>query len=40
MTTLDTANWHSLTWPSLMADYRFYGLNAAGYHVTGAMDYF
>jgi len=26
--------WHPLTWLSLMLDYRLYGLNAGGYHVT------
>jgi hypothetical protein len=34
MTTLYTTNWHPLTWLSLMTDYQFYGLNAAGYHGT------
>jgi len=34
MTTLDTTNWHPLTWLSLMMDHELYGLNAAGYHVT------
>jgi len=33
-TTLYTANWHPLTWLSLMADYELYGLNAAGYHIS------
>jgi len=37
MTTLYTANWHPLTWLSLMADYEFYGLNAAGYHVSSLL---
>ena len=34
MTTLYTTNWHPLTWLSLMVDYKLYGLNAAGYHVS------
>jgi len=34
MTTFDAANWHPLTWLSLIADYELYGLNAAGYHMT------
>lgn len=27
-------NWHPLTWLSYMADYQFYGLNPAGFHLT------
>ena len=34
MTTFDAANWHPLTWLSLIIDYELYGLNAAGYHIT------
>ncbi len=26
--------WHPLTWLSLMFDYQFHGMNAAGYHLT------
>lgn len=26
--------WHPLTWLSLMIDYKLYGLNAGGYHIT------
>ena len=26
--------WHPLTWLSLMLDYKLYGLNAGGYHLT------
>jgi len=37
MTTLYTANWHPLTWLSLLADYDLYGLNAAGYHITSLL---
>lgn len=33
-TTLDFANWHPLTWISLILDYNLYGSNAGGYHVT------
>ncbi len=28
------ANWHPLTWLSLMADCQFYGLDAGGHHLT------
>lgn len=31
------ANWHPLTWISLMLDYQLYGLNAAGYHLTNVL---
>lgn len=36
MTTFDfnTANWHPLTWLSLMIDRELYGINAGGYHWT------
>lgn len=37
MTTLYAANWHPLTWLSLMADYERCGLNAAGYHVSSLL---
>ena len=37
MTTLYTTNWHPLTWLSLMVDYEFYGLNAAGYHFSSLL---
>lgn len=32
--SINSANWHPLTWLSLMLDYNLYGLNAGGYHVT------
>lgn len=32
--SIDYANWHPLTWLSLMLDYNLYGSNAGGYHVT------
>ncbi|MGH7978042.1 MAG: hypothetical protein ACREE6_01605, partial [Limisphaerales bacterium] len=31
--SFDSSNWHPLTWLSLMADYQFFGLNPAGYHL-------
>ncbi len=31
------ANWHPLTWISLMLDSQFYGLNAGGYHLTNVL---
>lgn len=34
MTTFDAANWHPLTWISLIVDYDLFGLDAAGYHIT------
>jgi len=34
-TTLYTTNWHPLTWLSLLAEYQFFGLNPAGYHIVG-----
>jgi len=37
MTTLDTTNWHPLTWLSLMVDYELFGLNAGGYHRTNLL---
>jgi Flp pilus assembly protein TadD len=36
-TATDTANWHPLTWISLMLDYQLYGLNPAGYHLTNLL---
>jgi tetratricopeptide (TPR) repeat protein len=32
--SIDYANWHPLTWMSLMLDYNLYGSNAGGYHFT------
>ena len=34
-TTLYTTNWHPLTWLSLLAEYHFFGLHPAGYHIVG-----
>ena len=31
------ANWHPLTWISLMVDGQFFGLNAGGYHLTNVL---
>jgi len=36
-TTTNSANWHPLTWLSLMMDGQLYGLNAGGYHWTNVM---
>ena len=33
-TATDAANWHPLTWISLMLDFELYGLNPAGHHLT------
>lgn len=33
-TTVHAANWHPLTWLSLMADAQFWGTNAGGFHLT------
>jgi tetratricopeptide (TPR) repeat protein len=33
-TTNQAYNWHPLTWFSLMLDYRLFGLEPAGYHLT------
>ena len=33
-TAMDFANWHPLTWLSLMLDYNIYEANAGGYHLT------
>ena len=35
--SIDAANWHPLTWLSLMMDYNLYGSNAGGYHVTNLL---
>ena len=35
--SIDAANWHPLTWLSLMLDYNLYGSNAGGYHVTNLL---
>ena len=32
--SINYANWHPLTWLSLMFDYNLYGTNAGGYHIT------
>jgi tetratricopeptide (TPR) repeat protein len=32
--SINTANWHPLTWLSHMLDYRIYGLKPAGHHLT------
>jgi len=34
LTATDAANWHPLTWISLMLDSELYGLNPAGHHLT------
>ena len=34
LTTTQGANWHPLTWLSLMLDYQLFGLNPKGYHAT------
>ncbi len=36
-TSLEHANWHPLTWLSLMADYQLYGLHPGGYHLTNLL---
>ncbi len=36
-TSFDLANWHPLTWLSLIADAQLYGLNAGGYHLTNLL---
>jgi len=36
-TTFHAANWHPVTWLSHMADYRLYGLNAKGHHITSLL---
>ncbi|MBM4271312.1 MAG: tetratricopeptide repeat protein [Deltaproteobacteria bacterium] len=37
LTATETANWHPLTWWSLMLDHTFYGLNAGGFHRTNVV---
>jgi protein O-mannosyl-transferase len=34
---VETANWHPLTWFSLMMDRQLYGMNAGGYHLTNML---
>jgi len=36
-TTFDAANWHPLTWLSLMLDYQILGLNPGGFHRTNLL---
>jgi tetratricopeptide (TPR) repeat protein len=36
-TTFHSANWHPLTWLSLMADCQFFGLNAEAFHLENAL---
>ena len=36
-TTIDSANWHPLTWISHMLDCRLYGLNPTGHHLTNLL---
>lgn len=36
-TTLEFANWHPLTWLSLILDYNLYGNHASGYHITNLL---
>src|SRR5580658_7037728 len=33
-TTVHSANWHPLTWMSHTLDWRFYGSNPSGHHLT------
>jgi hypothetical protein len=35
LTTFHTTNWHPLTWLFMLVEYRFFGLNPAGYHFVG-----
>jgi tetratricopeptide (TPR) repeat protein len=35
--TSHASNWHPLTWISHMVDFQFYGLNAAGHHLTSLL---
>ena len=37
LTSTAAVNWHPLTWFSHMADCQFYGLNAAGHHLTSVL---
>ena len=36
-TTFESANWHPLTWLSLMLDCQLFGVNAAGTHLINAI---
>src|SRR5581483_2666471 len=36
-TTGYAANWHPLTWLSLMLDYQLFGLSAWGFHLTNVL---
>lgn len=36
-TSFHSANWHPLTWLSLMMDYHWYGLKPSGYHLTNLL---
>lgn len=36
-TTFEQANWHPLTWLSLMLDYSLWGLNPTGFHLTNLL---
>ena len=36
-TTFHAANWHPLTWLSLMTDYQLFGLHAGGFHFVNAL---
>ncbi|MEN6376277.1 MAG: tetratricopeptide repeat protein [Smithella sp.] len=35
--SMDFANWHPLTWLSLILDYNLYNPNAGGYHITNLL---
>jgi len=37
ITTMEAANWHPLTWLSLMVDTELYGTRPAGYHFTNLL---
>jgi protein O-mannosyl-transferase len=37
VTTNHNANWHPLTWLSLMTDAQIYGVRAGGFHVTNLL---
>ena len=37
LTTTHTGNWHPLTWLSLMLDWEWFRMNAAGYHWTSVI---
>ena len=37
LTSFYAANWHPLTWLSLMLDHELYGLNPGGYHLTNIL---